>query len=1155
MPLPGSAARPYKTAVLGGGPAGLSIFVRAVRLGIFDRLVVGQRHESATGMTDAAGCGPKESIPCRTGGGASPEGKETDGSLAVASGKGACAGALWIDQAASSAFGGGSLKEYRVQSNTWAGKMASVVLSERPECTPPERVAGTCLESLRETSRAGAMLRHYGNDQGPLPIIGEFLCDAGQVIQRELDAAPDSTVLSFCKARRVERSAEGLWRIVLECVLDGPPSDVRDARRHRDRVGETVASPAAATWVVYAHQVIFATGGTQVAPQLQRKSHARKLILSDDLLRERGIDRMRTLLLKGRGPPRVAIVGGAHSAFSAAWLCLYNLLAPRVPPGQAGQAGQSSGRDELAPPLSTAQCGCLSSYDGEMAASWPGFRCPIRLVSRQDAAPPPKGTGSSGDSGGSGSSGCSSPGREASDRPSSAEAGGAAALDDSTRLPSGDHGSRSGCTCRRRRHGFYGSSPSRRGGAKERAPKASKGGAWSASRPTVAAERLLTGAGRFAWPANSISILHRSPIRVFYGSEREASLDGYEDYSSVNRTGQVHAFGGLRGDAKALYRRIRRGQETRVRLFHVKPKGSATLIRRVLEEATVIVWACGYASREIPIYDIRGRRISLKTDKAQVHVDDAGRVVRKVRYREEGAAPSTASGGGPPATAATAVSPSEPEALSGKSPADPPCASDPEALQNPMVVPGIYALGLGFGLRALDENNETEGSSGRADGVAVFMKRAATLALAGVPGVRASDVFGEGFSSWEERKAFLRTKSAAGSQPSPDDKRNLQLASVDRLCQPRGPNSPGEATEEKPLLTPVEAAAVEERQRSSVHRLSRPRNVAPVAAEKRGPIALVARSVPAASKGREGKKGRKGKRPRRSPGQGAGAMAGGGGAPAPEAPDAHEAGEEGAEGAATEGEHAGRGSLRDDDADGQAVPSSSSSGSLLDCPSGMDGPAARATAPRDASPSRQPGTGAATAAAEVPGTMTAAAEAPGTAGTTGLTVICFQRASAMLSASLPSSRCPRIAPDAPQAAARRRGRRTSVPGLRAQTLVRTASASAGGAPAADPRLRTQSAAAPGGVSRQGTARRRPRHVLAVGISAVHELQARLPRSRSLARDGSVSFPAVRPVKGGGGQRRRCSDEGTTNVRYWGKTAPPSASPEGRRWGRGRVHAA
>jgi len=48
-------------------------------------------------------------------------------------------------------------------------------------------------------------------------------------------------------------------------------------------------------------------------------------------------------------------------------------------------------------------------------------------------------------------------------------------------------------------------------------------------------------------------------------------------------------------------------------------------------------------------------------------------------------------------------------------------------------VGGLLGSGLGFGLKATLDNGEADGSSGRADGVAVYLKHGATLVLAQVP--------------------------------------------------------------------------------------------------------------------------------------------------------------------------------------------------------------------------------------------------------------------------------------------------------------------------------------------------------------------------------------------------------------------------------------
>jgi hypothetical protein len=62
-----------------------------------------------------------------------------------------------------------------------------------------------------------------------------------------------------------------------------------------------------------------------------------------------------------------------------------------------------------------------------------------------------------------------------------------------------------------------------------------------------------------------IYIVHRTAVKVFYATKKEADRDKYHDYDAPNKCGQIHPFGGVRGDAKALYRSIRSGQETKIR--------------------------------------------------------------------------------------------------------------------------------------------------------------------------------------------------------------------------------------------------------------------------------------------------------------------------------------------------------------------------------------------------------------------------------------------------------------------------------------------------------------------------------------------------------------------------------------------------------------
>ena len=69
-----------------------------------------------------------------------------------------------------------------------------------------------------------------------------------------------------------------------------------------------------------------------------------------------------------------------------------------------------------------------------------------------------------------------------------------------------------------------------------------------------------------------IVIRHKSPIRLFYDLQKESAPDWY-NYDAQNdvcpATKRVHRFGGLRGDARALYLRIQSQEEKRVSLIGI----------------------------------------------------------------------------------------------------------------------------------------------------------------------------------------------------------------------------------------------------------------------------------------------------------------------------------------------------------------------------------------------------------------------------------------------------------------------------------------------------------------------------------------------------------------------------------------------------------
>lgn len=241
------------------------------------------------------------------------------------------------------------------------------------------------------------------------------------------------------------------------------------------------------------------------------------------------------------------------------------------------------------------------------------------------------------------------------------------------------------------------------------------------------------------FPTSSIIILHRGPIRVFYTSRREAEADGCKDIVNIDQHGHVHPFSGLRGDSKVLYQSIRDGRETRARLVCLKASvGDPTqplpsLLSKLFDEAVVIVWACGYVSNMVPVFDEEGVPIPIRFSNGQVEVDS------KARLMMNGSDSTIDSKG--------AVSSSA-------------CSS------RPVPIEGLLGTGLGFGLKPETPAVLKGGAIGpailsrqgeRADGVAVYMKRAATLVLAAVLGPK---VFGEGASSWEERESARQVRKA-----------------------------------------------------------------------------------------------------------------------------------------------------------------------------------------------------------------------------------------------------------------------------------------------------------------------------------------------------------------------------------------------------------
>jgi hypothetical protein len=113
-----------------------------------------------------------------------------------------------------------------------------------------------------------------------------------------------------------------------------------------------------------------------------------------------------------------------------------------------------------------------------------------------------------------------------------------------------------------------------------------------------------------------ITVLYRRPPRLFYPSRAAAIADGYSftEADVCPATGRVHRLGGLRGDGREIWRRLRgmpgTAPEPRV-AAHSLHELSARDLRSLLDAADIIIPAFGYRLASVPIFAPSGSPIPL----------------------------------------------------------------------------------------------------------------------------------------------------------------------------------------------------------------------------------------------------------------------------------------------------------------------------------------------------------------------------------------------------------------------------------------------------------------------------------------------------------------------------------------------------------------
>lgn len=118
---------------------------------------------------------------------------------------------------------------------------------------------------------------------------------------------------------------------------------------------------------------------------------------------------------------------------------------------------------------------------------------------------------------------------------------------------------------------------------------------------------------------------------MFFKTAKDANDVGYTDFDDIERSkkkkdGYIYSFTGLRGDAKQLYLDVTNGREKRVSFIKAE---TPELQKTHVEDADLVIWACGYQSNAIKIHDVNKKELELsqKVANTQFDVDGKNRVM------------------------------------------------------------------------------------------------------------------------------------------------------------------------------------------------------------------------------------------------------------------------------------------------------------------------------------------------------------------------------------------------------------------------------------------------------------------------------------------------------------------------------------------------
>jgi hypothetical protein len=191
---------------------------------------------------------------------------------------------------------GGTMGRYALNADTLGGTFLECL--DGPRCEPE-------LVALRRDPLAIA-LSDWRDRLPPLELAGQFLDRLGVALRAMIARHPRSLLLTSATARQLKLECDGTVTASIE----------HGGSKHEIAAGSAVIALGGVQSTAWSE--------IEIAPGMHLGRWRRKLLPSEALLVRGGAEHA-ARHLSGKREPRVVIIGGAHSAFSSAWLMLNHL--------------------------------------------------------------------------------------------------------------------------------------------------------------------------------------------------------------------------------------------------------------------------------------------------------------------------------------------------------------------------------------------------------------------------------------------------------------------------------------------------------------------------------------------------------------------------------------------------------------------------------------------------------------------------------------------------------------------------------------------------------------------------------------------------------------------------------------------------------------